>query len=130
LTAGSAARRDHLRHRPPGGRRAALFLQSLADGDFSAVELTTSDYAWMAEFVATYGDLPLGTTDASVIAIAERLKLTEVAALDRRHSAHCAPPEHDFSVDLIVTPDEVIECEPERRPTGLYWNNLTAARHA
>ena len=38
--------------------------------------------------------------------------------------------EHDFSVDLIVTPDEVIECEPPRRPTGLYWNNLTAAKIA
>ena len=38
--------------------------------------------------------------------------------------------EHDFSVDLIVTPDEVIECEPQRRPSGLYWTNLTAARIA
>ncbi len=38
--------------------------------------------------------------------------------------------EHDFSVDLIVTPDEVIECEPQRRPTGLYWNNLTPAKIA
>ena len=38
--------------------------------------------------------------------------------------------EQDFSVDLIVTPDEVIECEPPRRPTGLYWNNLTAAKIA
>ncbi len=38
--------------------------------------------------------------------------------------------EQDFSVDLIVTPGEVIECEPQRRPTGLYWNNLTAAKIA
>ena len=38
--------------------------------------------------------------------------------------------EHDFSVDLIVTRDEVIECEPQRRPTGLYWNNLTPAKIA
>ena len=38
--------------------------------------------------------------------------------------------EHDFSVDLVVTPDEVIECEPQRRPTGLYWNNLTATKIA
>jgi 5-formyltetrahydrofolate cyclo-ligase len=38
--------------------------------------------------------------------------------------------EHDFSVDLIVTPGEVIECEPQRRPTGLYWNNLTPAKIA
>jgi 5-formyltetrahydrofolate cyclo-ligase len=38
--------------------------------------------------------------------------------------------EHDFSVDLVVTPDEVIECEPQRRPTGLYWNTLTPAQIA
>lgn len=33
--------------------------------------------------------------------------------------------EHDFSVDLIVTPDEVIECGPPRRPHGLYWDSLS-----
>jgi predicted nucleic acid-binding protein len=33
----------------------------------------------------TYDSLPLGTTDASVIAVTERLKLTEVVTLDRRH---------------------------------------------
>jgi uncharacterized protein len=29
--------------------------------------------------------MPLGAVDASVIAVAERLKLTDVATLDRRH---------------------------------------------
>ena len=33
--------------------------------------------------------------------------------------------EHDFSVDLIVTPDQVIECGPPRRASGLYWEHLT-----
>jgi 5-formyltetrahydrofolate cyclo-ligase len=37
---------------------------------------------------------------------------------------------HDFSVDLIVTPDEVIECGPPRRPTGLYWDHLTKEKIA
>lgn len=32
---------------------------------------------------------------------------------------------HDFSVDLIVTPDEVIVCGPPRRPRGLYWDSLS-----
>lgn len=32
---------------------------------------------------------------------------------------------HDFSVDLIVTPDEVIECGPPRRPSGLYWDSVS-----
>ncbi|MFF5498953.1 5-formyltetrahydrofolate cyclo-ligase [Streptomyces aquilus] len=36
--------------------------------------------------------------------------------------------EHDFSVDLIVTPDEVIECPNRRRPRGLVWNDLTAEK--
>jgi uncharacterized protein len=30
-------------------------------------------------------DLPLGTTDAAVVAVAERLKVTDVATLDRGH---------------------------------------------
>jgi 5-formyltetrahydrofolate cyclo-ligase len=33
--------------------------------------------------------------------------------------------DHDFSVDLIVTPTEVIECRPARRPSGLHWEHLT-----
>ncbi|TVT31256.1 5-formyltetrahydrofolate cyclo-ligase [Amycolatopsis rhizosphaerae] len=33
--------------------------------------------------------------------------------------------EHDFSVDLIVTPDEVIHCGPPRRPAGLVWEHLS-----
>jgi len=41
----------------------------------------------MAELVETYLDLPLGMVDAAVIAIAERLRLTEIATLDRRHFA-------------------------------------------
>ena len=39
----------------------------------------------MAQLVAQYYDLPLGTTDASVIALAERLGIDEVATLDQRH---------------------------------------------
>lgn len=39
----------------------------------------------MAELVRGYDDLPLGTTDASVIALAERLAIGEIATLDQRH---------------------------------------------
>jgi len=85
----------YLLAREAGPQVEALFLQSLADGDFSGIELTTSDYARMAELVVTYGDLPLGTTDASVIALAERLKLTEVATLDHRHFTVVRPAHVD-----------------------------------
>jgi len=37
---------------------------------------------------------------------------------------------HDFSVDVIVTPDEVITCGPPRRPRGLIWTDLSAEKIA
>jgi predicted nucleic acid-binding protein len=62
-----------------------MFLTSLANGDFEPVDLLPVDYARAAELVERYGDLPLGTTDATVVAVAERLGIREVATLDRRH---------------------------------------------
>src|SRR5699024_9658070 len=35
---------------------------------------------------------------------------------------------HDFSVDYIVTPDEILRCAQRRRPQGLDWDNLTAEK--
>jgi 5-formyltetrahydrofolate cyclo-ligase len=32
--------------------------------------------------------------------------------------------EHDFTVDYIVTPQEIIYCGPSHRPTGVVWNAL------
>ena len=64
------------------------------------MDLVAADYARMAELVVTYGDLPFGTTDASVIAIAERLKLTDVATLDRRHFT-VVRPDHANSLTLL-----------------------------
>lgn len=63
----------------------AAFLRSCADRTFTCVDLTADDFARMADLVQTYADFPLGTTDASVIAVAERLDVTEVATLDHRH---------------------------------------------
>lgn len=75
----------YLLAREAGARLEALFLRSLAEGDFTPAELTVEDFGRMADLVETYASLPLGTTDASVVAMAERLSLTEVATLDRRH---------------------------------------------
>jgi 5-formyltetrahydrofolate cyclo-ligase len=38
--------------------------------------------------------------------------------------------EHDFSVDLIVTPDEVIQCGPPSRPSGIVLEHLSAEKVA
>ena len=58
---------------------------AVADGDFELIDLVAADARRAASLVRTYSDLPLGTTDATVVAIAERLGATEVATLDRRH---------------------------------------------
>ncbi|HEY7593072.1 MAG TPA: VapC toxin family PIN domain ribonuclease [Actinophytocola sp.] len=81
-------------------RVEASFLRALAAGDFVPVELTTSDYERMAELVEQYADLPLGTSDAAVVAVAERLKVVEVATLDRRHFT-IVRPSHVNTLTLL-----------------------------
>ena len=61
------------------------FLGDLASGNLIPEPVASSDWLRIAELVARYSDLPLGAVDASVIATAERLAITEVATLDRRH---------------------------------------------
>ena len=60
------------------------FLQSLAAGDFEVDLPTNADLTRAAVLVGQYASLPLGTTDAVVVATAERLGCTEIATLDRR----------------------------------------------
>ena len=69
----------------------SLFPTVLAAGDFSSVDLTSADYAQIAGLVNTYESIPLGTSDASVVAITKRLGLTDVATLDRRQFAVLRP---------------------------------------
>lgn len=63
----------------------AEFLESIAAGDFEPVELVSQDYDRIVELVRQYADFPLGVTDASVLALSERLNIAEVATLDHRH---------------------------------------------
>jgi predicted nucleic acid-binding protein len=90
----------YLLAREAGPRVESLFLRSLAEGDLKTVELTRTDYARMTELVVQYQDLPLGTTDASVVALCERLGLSEVATLDRRHFT-VVRPSHLSALTLL-----------------------------
>lgn len=47
-------------------------------------DLTEADCERAAVLVEEYADLSLGTTDAVVVAVSERLGCTDVATLDRR----------------------------------------------
>ena len=61
------------------------FLGDLASGNFATAPVLPGDWIRIAELVARYRDLPLGTVDASVVALAERLGHDVIATLDRRH---------------------------------------------
>jgi uncharacterized protein len=86
--------------REAGARVEALFLRSLGEGDFAPVDLTSSDYLRMSELVEEYGNLPLGTTDAAVVAVAERLRISEIATLDRRDFS-TVRPQHISAFTLL-----------------------------
>lgn len=60
-------------------------LGDLAAGDLILEPVAPADLLRIAELVALYRDLPLGSVDASVVAAAERLGVSRVATLDRRH---------------------------------------------
>lgn len=90
----------YLLERYGGSRTEAEFLRSLAAGDFTAMELTKVDYARMADLVEQYADLPLGTSDAAVFALAERLDVPEVATLDLRHFT-VVRPRHVKALTLL-----------------------------
>lgn len=77
--------------REGGVRAEAAFLTSLAEGDLRVVELESEDWRRAAELVTRYADMPLGAVDASVVVVAERLGLTEVATIDRRHFSVVRP---------------------------------------
>jgi predicted nucleic acid-binding protein len=76
-----------------GPRAEAAFLRGLAELEVEAP--TTEEWLRIGELVEQYGDFPLGGTDASVVALAERIGSEVVVTLDRGHFGavhprHCA----------------------------------------
>ncbi|OOK65436.1 PIN domain protein [Mycobacterium kansasii] len=61
------------------------FLNDLDEDDFQVEQVEDGDWPRIRELVAQYRGFPLGTVDASVVAAAERLEITEVATVDLRH---------------------------------------------
>jgi predicted nucleic acid-binding protein len=63
---------------------AALY-RSVADGEIVVEPLSRADWTRIAELTERYSDQHLGGVDAGLIAVAERLGLTTIATLERRH---------------------------------------------
>ena len=78
---------------------AALFA-SITDGSLKMEDLGQADWERIGELVTTYADLRLGGTDASVVALAERLGVATVATLHRRDFT-VVRPRHIDAFDLL-----------------------------
>ena len=77
-----------------GPAAEAAFLDSVGIGDnyaFQLAGLADSDLRRMAELVRRYADRNLGGTDASVIAVCERLAIVTVATVNLRDFANVRP---------------------------------------
>jgi predicted nucleic acid-binding protein len=81
-----------------GAATESQFLEGLAGLDVEGP--SREDLTRMAELVNQYASFPLGGTDASVIALAERLDAAIIITLDRRHFS-AVVPRHADAFDLL-----------------------------
>jgi predicted nucleic acid-binding protein len=72
-----------------GSAIEAAFLRGLQDFDIAAPD--PADWVRIGELVEQYANFPLGGTDASVVALAERLGTDLIVTLDRRHFGQIRP---------------------------------------
>jgi predicted nucleic acid-binding protein len=70
------------------GRRA--FFAGLVGGHYLVADVPRQAYPRIAAIDEQFADLSLGFVDAAIVALAERLRITQVATTDRRHFAPLA----------------------------------------
>ncbi len=96
----------YLIDRTLGAGAEATFLDDVGVGEaypYQLVDLVHGDLRRMAELVRRYADRRLGGTDASIVAICERLDIETVATLNHRDFANLRPqhqPAPSFPGDI------------------------------
>lgn len=86
-----------------GPAAEAAFLEDVGVGTnyaYQLVDLTDADLRRMSQLVRRYADRRLGGTDASIVAICERLDLDTVATLNHRDFANLRPS-HRTALTLV-----------------------------
>jgi predicted nucleic acid-binding protein len=81
-----------------GANAERQFIESLAAGDVGIETLTASDLRRSASLLAQYP--AIGFVDASLVAVAERLRLRTIATTDRRHFG-AIRPRHARAFELV-----------------------------
>ena len=84
----------HFVSRNLGAAPLASFIAEIPETDFVLESPEPRDYIRSAEILRKYSDANIDFVDACIVAMAERLKITKILTVDRRHfsifkPAHC-----------------------------------------
>jgi len=75
-------------------------IASITQGELRVEGLTGDDFRRSLQLLETYSDVNIGFVDASMVAIAERLKINRILTTDRKHFS-IIRPRHCRSFDLL-----------------------------
>lgn len=75
-------------------------IASIIQGEFRIEGLTHEDFRRSLQLLETYSDMNIGFVDASVISIAERLKIHRILTTDRKHFS-IIRPRHCQTFELV-----------------------------
>jgi predicted nucleic acid-binding protein len=78
----------------------AAFLRAVARADLRVIDLDRADYQRCVELIEQYADVGLGFVDASIVAVAERERIGDVATLNHR-DFRAVRPRHIESFELL-----------------------------
>jgi predicted nucleic acid-binding protein len=75
-------------------------IASITQGELRVEDLTNDDFRRSLQLLETYSDVNIGFVDASMVAIAERLKINRILTTDRKHFS-IIRPRHCHVFDLL-----------------------------
>jgi uncharacterized protein len=76
------------------------FIESLVRRQLSLETVTREDLGRSLEIIKAYLDLNIGLVDASIVALAERLRISKILTTDRRHFS-VIKPKQGFHLELL-----------------------------
>lgn len=89
-----------LLQRDLGNSAVAECMESLAATDLTLEIPTAEDYTRSAEILRKYHDANIDFVDACIVAMAERLNITKILTVDRRHFS-IFKPKHCDSFEIL-----------------------------
>ena len=72
------------------------FLRSIGSGELTIVQTTAPDFERAADVLEKYADSRVDFVDAAIVALAERLNVTRILTVDRRHFGLFKPSHCEF----------------------------------